>query len=1335
MVKDIKIISMIVLLTLAMFVSVAEKAFAIDHFVEKQLLDKSAYWQKRGEVYQARQALKKLLELDPNNAKALSRLATLESKAGDKALADTYVQRLKQSHPHDADILKRNGLNKPPIQPTKSLLTRAREAAGRKSYHQALKLYRRYFGKSTPKGDLALEYYQTAAAAKQWEMARKGFEELVKVSPNNDKYAFILAQHLTYKNTSRLRGIAMLKHLASKSKNNKRIVSAWKKALIWLPVQKASVPEYESYLSQVGRDKKISSLIEQAKAPPKIKPFDLKRKHAFDVLNHGSAVKAGSLFAELLKHHPRDADLNGGLGVALLKQEKFFGAEKYLAKSIQLDRTGSKKWGNAYKSAKYWNILNQAKSDVRTRKLERAEIRLKRAISILPNEAQGYVLLADVQSKRGEEDNAIRTLERLKGVSPNHYGAQLALTRLEVKHHAPNAIDNALMLLEEYPGREGSSQLFMDAYEHSSNAAKHRVEQRAQDALEGNVLANPENVWARMDLAKWYRQTGQDEKALSLLSGLIRAYPEMVEAKYMKAQIHADHEDWDAANAVMHGIAKEDFTENMRTFEQKVSLKRKLAQAHILFQSGRKDEAIRMLDSVDEHDALLDVQGLTLLANTWSAIGQPVRALRIGRRIMKGAVKSDYKSKLLYTSILLAANEDAEADIWIKHLLTKRHEMTVEQQKSLIELARGHAVAQSDKLRKKKAYAQAWDYLAPYLDNELTNTSILLALARIYHDAGRDSEALDIYQSILASSPNDGDTLEAATYSAIAIKDFELANNLVHQGISLEPNHERFYILLGRLERAQGHDVRALQAFQEAERLRRLKELQDGSQENLDNQHYRRSLKNPFLPDASTSEPQVRFLPSYDRSKFTRHVPPPTHSQVILPSRSVSSFTPSSPSVRSNLIEDNQLPRVFSPFAKKITGRNEARVFAPVRRQVRNNTFVTHSRREGRGSAVHHEIEDIKASLSTVASAGLDIHNRQGEAGLSEFTNIETPLQLRLRPSGDKLTLKFVPAVLSAGTLNLSNANLGRRFGTNDINTPLPQATQIAQRDGGVALHADYELEHLMFDLGVSPLGLSVTNFVGGVKYNTSFDDLKLNVGLERRSVTESFLSYAGARDPGTNQIWGGVVRNALFAGFDFSASNGIGIYAKAEYDRLTGKNVLGNSAFKLSGGGYTSFLRDQRADVKAGVYLSLQGYANNLQYYTFGHGGYFSPQQYASVAFPISYSNTEGALSYQFSGYFGLQMFQEDSIAYFPNDAALQAISGRVYNSSTTVGFLGGIKGAAEYVLTPEISVGGSLGFENAQNYNQLNFGAYLHYRFDGLTRLPAFSIEPVHGFFERGS
>ena len=1298
-----------------------ELAFAINKSAENQLLNQSVFWQESGDVYKARKSLEKLLLANPSHAKALAKIAMLEARAGNRKEALAYLKRLRHVAPRHQSIKKIERALA--VNPKKiRLIEQARAAASKGQFENSVRLYQKLYAKKKPKGEQAYEYYQTAASlSRYWSFSRRGLESLVTQFPGNKKYALALAKHLTYRKATRMRGIAMLESQVLNKRSTKKTVAVWRKALFWLPVKLESIPAYEAYLKEVGRDRGVSALIAKAKLPPKVKQADLIKQQAFQELNQGSTAKAVDLFTALLKKHKNDADVHGGLGVALLKQKQFSKAEKHLKSAVKLNKYADQRWNKALYNAQYWGLLERAKVDVNKGKLSAAKKKLVKAVKILPQEPEGRMALARLQISKGDNPQAIQSLESLLLLAPDYYPARFALTQLKVKGNAIGGIELALNLLETYPGKQGNSQLFMEAYSrYDQKKDILHLSQRALAALEKNVVVNPDNVWARLDLANMYRLSGQKEQSLSLLNGLIRLYPNMTEARYMKAQLDAEAGRWNDAEDALQGISDERMSKDMLVLSHKIEIQKKLSQALLLAKEGRNDDAAVILDAINTKNMLSDLTNLTALANAWATIGKPFKALRIGRQMIHAAPENDYDAKLVYVSILITAREGAEADIWLKHLLAKRAEMSEKQQQSLDQLGRGQAIRHSDQARLNKDFAAAWNSLEPYLGHEPSDTEVMLALARIYHDAKRDREALSIYNDILQKEPDNKNAIEAAAYSATSIKDFKLAEQLINRGMTLEPEQERFYMMQGRLERARGNDRNALKAFEKVKELQRLKHIQNraGDIQSPAIQKAPR-LRNPFASDEVSSAGQGEYIsqPPLERSfqkPFTAMKKQRLRGQAF-----ELHFTDAFPQQKYK--------------SRKVVQRNKRVGFTSARASTSVPSALAYDRLS-ENDEINREISEVRSGLSTVLSTGLHVRDRQGERGLSQLNNIEVPIKLRLRPFGNTLHLKMTPVLLSSGEVNMRNVNLARRFGSNDVAAILPQNRVLEQRSLGVALQAAYEIGGLKADMGVSPLGFSVTNFIGGIAYHTAIDELQFDVGLSRRSITDSFLSYAGTRDPASNQIWGGVVKSAISADLTYASKSGVGIYGKLEYGRLTGQKVLQNNVHNLAIGSYGTFFQEGDTTFRAGINLSLLGYSKNLQYYTLGHGGYFSPQQYTAISIPVNFSDVSGALSYKISGYLGLHMFQEDSVAYYPNNPQLQAASGRLYPGANTSGFLLGIDAASEYVLTRNLSVGGNLGFDNARNYNQINLGVYMHYRFDGLTKLPSFRIDQLHPFYDQG-
>jgi hypothetical protein len=256
------------------------------------------------------------------------------------------------------------------------------------------------------------------------------------------------------------------------------------------------------------------------------------------------------------------------------------------------------------------------------------------------------------------------------------------------------------------------------------------------------------------------------------------------------------------------------------------------------------------------------------------------------------------------------------------------------------------------------------------------------------------------------------------------------------------------------------------------------------------------------------------------------------------------------------------------------------------------------------------------------------------------------------------------------------------------------------------------------------------------MSYIDRVGDVSVKLDLSRRSVTDSLLSYAGTVDDRTGTIWGGVTATGGRAELGLEDGR-FGVYGYGSYHYLAGKNVVDNNRYEGGAGAYYKVAQDPNMELIAGVSVTALGFDKNLRYFTYGHGGYFSPQRYFSLNLPVEWSGRTGQLSYKLDGSVGIQNFRENSAAYFPGSTSLQTAwetsaaaanaaaggpAGVTWKTSypgqskTGMGFR--LSGAAEYRLAPKWVVGGRLALDNASDYFQSSGLLYVRYNFEPSTR-----------------
>src|SRR4051794_37608923 len=370
---------------------------------------------------------------------------------------------------------------------------------------------------------------------------------------------------------------------------------------------------------------------------------------------------------------------------------------------------------------------------------------------------------------------------------------------------------------------------------------------------------------------------------------------------------------------------------------------------------------------------------------------------------------------------------------------------------------------------------------------------------------------------------------------------------------------------------------------------------------------------------------------------------------------------------------------------------------------------------------IERSLTEIKDEHAPVTEARLGFRTRAGDNGLGALTEVHGGVAYTASPFyTGRLAVEAQPVFLTAGSLS-SSTQMQRQFGSIAVNGNAAGGSSL-QSATGVAGSIAYFLDSIRIDAGVTGAGFPVNTLIGGVSWSPKLSDtVFLKTEIARRPVKDSLLSYAGTRDPGTGQTFGGVARTGggLEVGYD---EGGFGAYAKGGYNRFDGTKVAGNSAIEMTTGAFIRPIKTGNNELKVGVALTYLNFEKNLSHFTIGHGGYFSPQNYVGLGIPIEYTVTADKLKYAIGATIGVRSFKEKAADYYPNDASLQ--SGLValaatdatiktsYPSHSSFGLGGDLRGNVEYAVKPNLSVRLRGAYGNSTNYSEAAGGVFVKYR-----------------------
>lgn len=383
-------------------------------------------------------------------------------------------------------------------------------------------------------------------------------------------------------------------------------------------------------------------------------------------------------------------------------------------------------------------------------------------------------------------------------------------------------------------------------------------------------------------------------------------------------------------------------------------------------------------------------------------------------------------------------------------------------------------------------------------------------------------------------------------------------------------------------------------------------------------------------------------------------------------------------------------------------------------------------------------MQDLQEKTATWTGAGVSLRSRNGESGLGALDEVKAPLTLSgAIADGARLSLNVSPVSLNAGEMSDESAN---RFGsgalthaakliaaaasTSTTSTSTNATGQSGQQANGVETHLSLSGDSYNIDIGNTPTGGQFTRLVGGVEWKPQLSaHSALDLKAERRAVTDSLLSYVGAKDKTTGEKWGAVTRNGVSAQYAWD-SDLVGLYSKLGFDTWIGENVPTNHSVNATAGSYLRLMQNADGELKAGVNVTYMNFDRNLGYYTLGQGGYFSPQDYMALTLPVTFTRKVNDWDMALSGAVGYQSYKQDKSDYFPGHSSLQSQLNTYASAdedvdatyqATAKNGIGYTLGAdVRYHLNDSVMLGANLGYDTFGSYNEGKALFYFKYYVD---------------------
>lgn len=404
---------------------------------------------------------------------------------------------------------------------------------------------------------------------------------------------------------------------------------------------------------------------------------------------------------------------------------------------------------------------------------------------------------------------------------------------------------------------------------------------------------------------------------------------------------------------------------------------------------------------------------------------------------------------------------------------------------------------------------------------------------------------------------------------------------------------------------------------------------------------------------------------------------------------------------------------------KSLEGREDAlhaaRIkYAVVKRLLKEKRYKEFRDREQYDLAKRVSGKQLSAKIVSDMrlESGVDLFSKTGDEGTSRL-KVTTPF-IAFSALVKNIRLKAVleKKQLDGGTLN-DGSNTGNRIAQDDYDrsydTTVPTICGKLEKEG-ITYFGSF---------GTTPVGGEISEkFVGDLGFKLYTETSLYRMRFYSQPKEESILSYTGLFDAVAQKKWGQVTQDGVSLQTSHFAS-GIGYSLTGEYANLTGVNVKTNRFFSLRGDAAKDIVKNVSSDffkyLRAGPYLSYFSYGDNQNHYTYGHGGYFSPQSYTSGGVMIdALGISDKRAIYNLQASVGYTTHKSDAEHYYLQKDASTLSGNYLYESDEESGLTGNLRVRATKMLNSDFSLN-YYGYLNMSNgYEEYSAGAYIKYYFD---------------------
>lgn len=1238
--------------------------------VESELLYGARGWIGKYRPDIARDLIEKLLSINPGSADGLFLSGELYLNENNIKDAQNALDILKRKYPGVEETRNLELMfNTYTVDKEKLAQMRLLFRAGRKE--EAAQVAGKLFANGAPTlGSLAKEYFQVMGASST--NYKNASEKLSALYAETGNPSYRLNQIEIQLNHEKVTEVLMAEivTLSNQEKVDQlKLKELWRRAISQTGNSQIKLSGSRAFLAKYPHDSAMveTLAVSQRLASRSGKPARDPLSVVRKAMAENDLELADTKLESLLSKRPNDADTLGTLGVVRLRQGRHLDALDFFNKANFA--SPSAKWQQLAKTAEFWGFLRQTENAMAEKDWGAATKSAEKAIAAQPEKLEGLLKLAEIKELSGDTESAEILYKKILEIEPDEASALQSLAiLLNKKGQSREAID---LLVKA----GGNSPILLKKL--SSTKSK-IIQSQADSFVESNQYA----------------------EAMRLLQTALITSPNDVWLRFKTAKLYQKmDQDHEALVLMDEGVKLDDQDDEMHfaralvrgslgnfagviedlekipSKQQSQSMKALLMQAKIneLIAEAKTGTTLSDQEKLLQKAEVLagdDTNNLSAVANAWFALEKPHNGIKIFEALERRQSQLSPEAQLQYTLFL---NRAKSYDLVDQKLTTLLANLNWNQKQELLLLDLFSEV-QVRKIEEKKKIGdsqavKAMAY-APVPGESAGNASARnRARSRLMLAAEDYQQAIELLQESLTIYPDDVSLRTDLAQAFIKTQSFPQAYPHI-QWLSLHVPRGNIYERLAvlRLWQVTKH---TFEARREADQLL------------LDH---------------------------------------PAHLEVIL---SVARFERSQGDYSKALALYNKA-RIIDANQKAVAATKPEVVELNLNHEVVGNTP-----KNLRNNEIQQSIQLIEEKQLAWVEVGLKRLQKTSSSGISSLNGWERTAAISYPyQDGGRVFFRMDQVDLNAGDLPSININ-NQLFGQISAKPQISYSPDVlSQKSNGVNLGAGYENDGLRFDFGFIGIGMPVSNFVGGLSKNFKANELDVSLGVSRRPQTSSLLAYAGAIDPVTNQAWGGVVATGL-NGRVATEYNNVALSFEADYAALTGKNVENNTRLRIRFAADQLIYSDVDQNVSLGLTASAWRFAQDLSGFTWGQGGYYSPQRYMSFSVPVEWNASQGLFSWQARLVASVARKATDASLYFPTDSILQNASiNKFKNPSSSSGTGFSFSGALEYELNSDTKIGALLELDRSDYYAPTNIYFYARHYFDGKGNVQGKKPNPVKSY-----